>query len=71
MGLIMLFNAEGSAIMLLSLVAALGLTWWECREHEYGLRLTLWWMSLVLLVHVPGYLALRLWTAAGYRSATR
>ncbi len=67
----MLFDAETSAIMLLSLLGALGLTFWECREKEFGIRQTLWWLSLVLLVHVPGYLVLRLWTAAGYRTTAR
>ncbi|MCP3988190.1 MAG: hypothetical protein GY724_03885 [Actinomycetia bacterium] len=66
MGLIMLFDAQTSSIMLLSLLGALGLTYWECRQHELGIQRTLWWLSLVLLIHVPGYLALRVWTAWGH-----
>lgn len=70
-GIIVLFDAETSAVMLISLVGALGLAYWECRERELGIRLTLWWLSLVLLIHVPGYLALRLWNAWAYEGAAK
>ncbi len=61
MGLIMLLDAGGNGILLLTLLGALVLTYWECRTNELTWRSTLWWLSLVLLVHVVGYIALRLW----------
>ena len=61
MGLMLLLGAESSAIMLLTLVGAVLLTLWDCRTARMGWRLILWWVSLVLLIHVIGYLALRLW----------
>lgn len=61
MGLIMLLDAGGNGILLLTLLGALVLTYWECHTNEMTWRSTLWWLSLVLLVHVVGYIALRLW----------
>ncbi len=59
----MLLGAEGSGVMLLTLVGAAGLTYWDCRSNELSWRSTAWWVSLVLLLHVVGYGALRLWLA--------
>ena len=61
MGLMILAGAETSAVLMMLLVASLGLTFWEARELELDWRMTLWWMLLVVLVHVFGYLALRVW----------
>jgi hypothetical protein len=61
MGLIMLLDAGGNGILWLALVGALGLTYWDCRSSDMSWRMTLWWMSLVLLVHAAGYVALRFW----------
>lgn len=61
MGLIMLLDAAGNGILWLALVGALGLTYWDCRSSGMSWRTTLWWMSLVLLIHAVGYLALRMW----------
>lgn len=63
MGLIILLGAGGNGIMLLTLVGAMALTYWECKQAEMPWRTTAWWLSLVLLIHVFGYLALRLWIA--------
>lgn len=63
MGLMMLLNAEASGIMWLALVGAVLLTWWECRGAQMSSRATLWWVSVVLLIHALGYLALRAWLA--------
>ena len=60
MGLMLLLGAESSGVMLLTLVGAVLLTLWDCRSEAMSWRLTLWWVSLVLLIHVIGYLALRL-----------
>ena len=64
MGLIMLLDAGANSVMLLTLVGAVGLTYWECKSTEMSWRSTAWWVSFVLLTHVIGYLALRLWTAS-------
>ncbi len=61
MGLMILAGAETSAVLSLLLLAALGLTYWETRELQLDWRNTLWWMLLVALIHVFGYLALRVW----------
>lgn len=66
MGLLILFRAAGSVVMWAALLVALGLTVWETREHHFSRKASLWWVLLVFLTHVPGYLALRAVTA--YRS---
>ena len=61
MGILWLIGAQQSAVLFLLLVAALGLTWWEARQQDFDRRLTFWWISVVGMTHVLGYLALRLW----------
>ena len=56
-----MMGAQQSAVLVLLLVAALGLTWWEARQQDFDRRLTFWWISVVGMTHVLGYLALRLW----------
>lgn len=68
-GLMMLFGAERSVVLWALLVAALGLTYWETREQSFGTRATAWWLLAVTLVHVPGYLALRIFVAARQRDS--
>jgi hypothetical protein len=63
MGLLLLFEATGNPIMWLTLLVAVGLTYWEVREHRFSTKAQMWWVLLVLLFHVPGYLVLRLTTA--------
>ena len=63
-------DAEGSIVLLLLLFAALGLTYWEARERDFDRRLTTWWMLLVLLIHVIGYIALRVWLMIRDRRTT-
>jgi hypothetical protein len=70
MGLMILADAEGSIVLLLLLFAALGLTYWEARERDFDRRLTTWWMLLVLLIHVIGYIALRVWLMIRDRRTT-
>ena len=50
-------------LLLLSLLGLLYLTWVELRGDELEPLVKLWWGLLVLLTHVPGYLALRIWIA--------
>ena len=61
MGLMMLFDREDALVLWLLLLAALGLTFYETRELELDRRMTIWWMLLVALTHVVGYLGLRMW----------
>lgn len=59
MGLLLLFDATGNAVMWGALLIAVGLTVWEVRENDFTPKAQMWWILLVLLIHVPGYLLLR------------
>ena len=48
-------------ILLITLAGLLYLTWIELRDEELEGQVKLWWYLLVLILHVPGYLALRIW----------
>ncbi len=61
MGVLWLMGAQQSAVLFVLLLAAIGLTWWEARQQDFDRRLTFWWISVVGMTHVLGYLALRLW----------
>ena len=64
MALFLIFpHTVNLGVMWLILLGALGLTYWEAREQEYERKLTLWWLSLVFLLHVPAYIAMRIWVA--------
>ena len=63
MGVLWLPGAHRSGFLFLLLVATLGMTAWEAREQRFDRRLTLWWVSVVGMTHVLGYLVLRLWVA--------
>ena len=56
-------------ILLVCLVGLLYLTWVEFRGRSTEPLVQLWWYLLVLLTHVPGYLALRIWLAVRGRRA--
>ena len=58
-----LFVLIGSVpvILALCLVGLVYLTWVELRHEDLDPLVKLWWALLVLLTHVPGYLALRIW----------
>ena len=51
--------ARQSAVLWVLLAGAVALTFWECRERGYRLKITLWWVSFVAITHVLGYIALR------------
>lgn len=63
MGLMILLGREDLLILWLLLLAAVGLTLVETRELRLDVRTTVWWILLVALTHVLGYLALRVWAA--------
>lgn len=48
-----------SLVLWILLVAAAGLAVWECRERGYRTTVMLWWVSVVAITHVPGYMVLR------------
>lgn len=50
-------------ILLVTLLGLLYLTWVELRHEDALPQVKLWWGLLVLLTHVPGYAALRVWAA--------
>ena len=56
-------------ILLVCLLGLLYLTWVELRSEGLDAQVKLWWGLLVLLTHVPGYLALRVWIAVRRRRA--
>ena len=66
MGLLILLDwfSEGGAVrqslvLWILLAAAVGLTVWECRERGYRTMVMLWWVSVVIITHVLGYIVLR------------
>jgi len=71
MGLMIVVGAQSSAVLLGLLVVSLGLAVWEIRGLNLPRMLTMWWLLLVLLTHVLGYLALRLWAANRQRTASQ
>ena len=52
-------GASGNLVLWIMLAAAVGLTFWECRERGYRLMVMLWWISFVAITHVVGYIVLR------------
>ena len=60
-------GAHQSGVFFLLLLAVLGLTWWEARQQDFDRRLTFWWISVVGMTHVLGYLGLRVWVASSER----
>ena len=63
MGILWLLGVHTKPVLFLLLLAALGLTVWEARQQNLDRRLTLWWVSVVGMTHVLGYLAMRVWVA--------
>jgi hypothetical protein len=57
-------------ILLVCLLGLLYLTWVELRGEQLEPQVKLWWGLLVLLTHVPGYLALRIWMLLRRRGAS-
>ena len=63
MGILWLLDLHRSLLYFVLLLLPLGLTFWEAREQGYARRLTLWWLSVVAMTHVPAYITLRGWVA--------
>ena len=58
-------------ILLVCLAGLLWLTWVEVRPRPMEPTVRLWWMLLVFLTHVPGYVALRIWLSVKGPAAER
>lgn len=50
---------RGNLLLWILLAAAVGLTFWECRERGYRPRAVVWWLTFVAITHVLGYIILR------------
>lgn len=61
MGLMLLAGVQDVLPMWLLLAGAIGLTITEGVERKLGGIPTLWWVLLVALTHVVGYLGMRVW----------
>jgi hypothetical protein len=48
-------------ILLVCLIGLVYLAWVELRREDLDQQVKLWWVLLVLLTHLPGYVALRIW----------
>jgi hypothetical protein len=69
---LMFRNIPGAtAIMLVTLLAAMYLTVMELREYKPHWKWWAWWLSLVFLVHFVGYLLLRIWRGIDRRRKQR
>jgi hypothetical protein len=56
-------------VLLVCLLGLLYLSWIDLRGEELEPQVKVWWGLLVLLTHVPGYFALRIWLALRRRRA--
>lgn len=65
--ILFLLTGNASFFLIVLLVALVYLTWIELRNEPVDLNVKLWWLSLVLLVNLPGYLVMRVWLAARRR----
>lgn len=70
MGLMMLFGVEGVFAMWLLLLGAVTLTATEAWQQKLDVKLSAWWVLFVLLTHVAGYVAMRIWVYLRNRSVT-
>jgi heme/copper-type cytochrome/quinol oxidase subunit 2 len=56
---------QGAPLLLILLLAiALYLVWVDVKDEPVDFQVKLWWVLLVFLTHVPGYLVFRVWIAA-------
>ena len=56
-------------VLLVCLLGLLYLSWLDLRGEPLQRQVKLWWYLLVVLTHVPGYAALRIWLAVRRRHA--
>ena len=70
MGLMILAGAETSVVLALLLLGGLALTAWEAHDQEMDRKTAVWWLLLVLLIHVVGYVAMRVFIATRSNNET-
>jgi small-conductance mechanosensitive channel len=56
-------------VLLVCLFGLLYLAWLDLRGEDLQPQVALWWYLLVLLTHVAGYAALRVWLLVRHRRA--
>ena len=54
-------------ILVVCLLGLVYLSWVELRQEDLQPAVKLWWVMLVFLTHLPGYVALRIWIAVRRR----
>lgn len=59
--ILFLITGRMHVFMLALLLLLVYLAWMELRNEPESLQVKLWWLSVVLLGNVLGYLALRVW----------
>jgi hypothetical protein len=59
--ILFLITGRMHVFMLALLLLLVYLAWIELRNEPESLQVKLWWLSVVLLGNVLGYLALRVW----------
>ncbi len=63
MGLMLAIGAAGSLVLWFTLLGAIALTLFTCREASLPWKSCLWWGLAVALFHIVGYLGLRGWVS--------
>jgi general stress protein CsbA len=61
--LLFVLTAQVPPVLLVALVICIYLTVWDLRDEDMEFTHKAWWVLLVVLTHVIGYLVFRLWLA--------
>ena len=69
--LLFVLTGQIPPILLVALVICVYLTVWDLRSEDMDFQVKAWWVLLVLLTHVLGYLVFRVWIAHRRGAAAR
>lgn len=69
--ILFVFTQQAPPILILALLIALYLTVWDLWNEDLPFLSKAWWVLLVFLTHVAGYLIFRIWIAARRARAAR
>jgi len=69
--IVFVVTQQAPPVLILALLIAIYLTVWELWNEEMPVLTKAWWVLLVLLTHVAGYLIFRIWIAARRARAAR
>lgn len=61
--IVFVFTQQAPPVLILALLVALYLTVWDLWKEDMPFLTKAWWVLLVFLTHVVGYLIFRLWLA--------